>query len=84
MRLSARCGGLQRGRDEGRSPVTLVREEGHDGGYDPKVKTTAVTRCLSPLGTGNDETGFVDSVFAATLVRSNRSSLTVPSLVGNR
>jgi hypothetical protein len=32
---------------------------GHDGGFDPKAKTAVLTRCLSPLGTGNDETGFV-------------------------
>jgi hypothetical protein len=34
-----------------------IRNEGHDDGSDSRVKAAVVTRCLSPLGTGNDETG---------------------------
>jgi hypothetical protein len=36
-----------------------IGQLGHDDGSDSQVKAAVVTRCLSPLGTGNDETGFV-------------------------
>jgi hypothetical protein len=42
----------------------------------------AVTRCLSPLGTGNDETGSAGCSGAVDFRTSMWSSLTVPSLVG--
>jgi hypothetical protein len=34
-----------------------IGQLGHDDGSDSQVKAAVVTRCLSPLGTGNDETG---------------------------
>ena len=37
--------------------VVEVGQKGHDDGLDSRVKAAVLTRCLSPLGTGNDETG---------------------------
>ena len=34
-----------------------VGEKGHDDGLDSRVEAAVLARCLSPLGTGNDETG---------------------------
>lgn len=43
--------------DLGQPGCVEVGDEGHDDGSDSRVKAAVVTRCLSPLGTGNDETG---------------------------
>ena len=34
-----------------------ICEKGHDDGLNSRVEAAVLTRCLSPLGTGNDETG---------------------------
>jgi hypothetical protein len=52
-------GGDQRDLGTGVCGCVEIRDEGHDDGSDSRVKAAVVTRCLSPLGTGNDETGFV-------------------------
>jgi hypothetical protein len=62
-----------------------VGDEGHDDGSDSRVKAAVVTRCLSPLGTGNDETGSDwlsggDDACWNELLVGHR----MPSLVGNR
>ena len=36
-----------------------VGEKGHDDGLDSRVEAAVLALCLSPLGTGNDETGSV-------------------------
>ena len=55
-----------------------VGDEGHDDGSDSRVKAAVVTRCLSPLGTGNDETGSVGWGEGRS-VRSSTPSSTLPS-----
>src|SRR4026209_2937292 len=54
--LSARCWG-QSARSLLQLCLVEVGDEGHDDGSDSRVKAAVVTRCLSPLGMGNDETG---------------------------
>jgi hypothetical protein len=39
--------------------LVVVGEEGHDDGLDSRVEAAVLARCLSSLGTGNDETGSV-------------------------
>jgi hypothetical protein len=43
-----------------------------------------VTRCLPPLGTGNDETGSLGHSETNGLVRPDSSSVTVALQCGNR